>query len=356
MSTNPPKPKKARTFRKQGKQWFLTYSQCLVEPQECLDQLNDLLKENIENYIIAQEEHKDEGKHLHVYLKLDKIKDVINPRYYDLEKETIIYHGNYQTCRSPKRVMEYVTKDGNYITNMNLDKLLNTKVYDNVVQLAEEGKLSEAYKALPNRDKVLHGSQVRINLEQMTTEIIPINEEYTFHPIPGIDRWNRTHFAAWINGETNTGKTEYAKTLFKNPHLISHIDQLKQFKAGIHDGIIFDDMSFKHWPRQAQIHILDIENPRGINVKHSVVTIPAGTPRIFTSNDIIFDIHDTAIKRRISYFKVPHDLRIITNTETVPINEFEWNENTNVNLNENRQLSDSVPRDFIINTDFIFQD
>ena len=63
-----------------------------------------------------------------------------------------------------------------------------------------------------------------------------------------------------------------------------HIDALKEYKTGMYEGIVFDDMSFKHWPREAQIHLLDTDNVSQINVKHSIAIIPEGTPRIITTN------------------------------------------------------------------------
>lgn len=87
-----------------------------------------------------------------------------------------------------------------------------------------------------------------------------------------------------LRGPSNVGKTQYAKTFFKKPLLVRHMDKLKQFDETVHDGIIFDDLSFGHWPRSSMIGLLDVEEEADINVKNSMVVIPAGTPRIFTTN------------------------------------------------------------------------
>lgn len=103
-------------------------------------------------------------------------------------------------------------------------------------------------------------------------------------------------------GESGIGKTTWAINNSDKPALIvSHIDQLKQFRASYHKTIIFDDMSFLQWPVQAQIHITDQEQPRAIHVRYGTVSIPAFTKKIFTSNERPFSIHP-AIDRRINLF------------------------------------------------------
>ena len=101
-------------------------------------------------------------------------------------------------------------------------------------------------------------------------------------------------------GPSGIGKTGWAKQNIPKPALfISHIDDLKRIHPEI-KGLIFDDMDFKHWPETAQIHIVDRENTRSINVKHSTVTIPSGIAKIFTCNSFPFKIDTLAIDRRIN--------------------------------------------------------
>lgn len=56
--------------RVQAKGWFLTYPKCDVTPQACLEYLQESFK--IEEYVIAQEEHKDGSLHLHAFIKTEK--------------------------------------------------------------------------------------------------------------------------------------------------------------------------------------------------------------------------------------------------------------------------------------------
>lgn len=101
-----------------------------------------------------------------------------------------------------------------------------------------------------------------------------------------------------IIGLPGIGKTEYAKQHFENALFVTHMDDLRSFNDS-YDGIIFDDMDFRHMPRCAQIHIVDFDNPRSIHCRYSVARIPAGTKKIFTCNEYPF-IDDNAIERRVT--------------------------------------------------------
>lgn len=107
-------------FRLNAKTLFLTYPQCPIAPIDVLNYLIQILESSstkIQDYIIAQEEHKDTGLHIHAYLTLDKKINIRKPTYFDLEDETGTYHGNYQGARDNTAVIKYVTKDGNYVSS-----------------------------------------------------------------------------------------------------------------------------------------------------------------------------------------------------------------------------------------------
>lgn len=104
----------------------------------------------------------------------------------------------------------------------------------------------------------------------------------------------------WVKGPSGIGKTTWALTVSNKPALfVRHLDTLREFRNGYHMTIIFDDMSFQHLPRQAQIELVDRYHPQQIHVRYSVVNLPANIPKIFLSNDDIFS-NDQAINRRIT--------------------------------------------------------
>lgn len=118
-----------------------------------------------------------------------------------------------------------------------------------------------------------------------------------------ITDWSKSHV---IVGAPNIGKTEFAKAHFENPLLISHIDELDNFVPEFHDGLIFDDMDFKHLPVNSQKHLTDIDNDRAIHKRYTCVTIPKNTKKIFTCNEdaIPFNLLDSAVERRVTVTKV----------------------------------------------------
>lgn len=150
------------------------------------------------------------------------------------------------------------------------------------------------------RDFCLHGAAIERNLKSArvqtySSKYLPSDFDKELQPLSK---------ATLIVGASGTGKTQYALAHFKNPLLVSHIDKLKTLNPD-HDGIVFDDMSFTHWPPESVIHLLDSECEREIHVRYGTVTIPAGIRKIFTHNKknpfYEFDVADEqkiAIERR----------------------------------------------------------
>lgn len=111
--------------------------------------------------------------------------------------------------------------------------------------------------------------------------------------------WSKSYV---FYGPAGTGKTQFALAHFKTPLLVSHMDGLTKFDAATHDGIVFDDMSFRHLPRESQIHVVDQDNNRDIHARYQCASIPRHTKKIFTCNEEshpIFKVDDTAIDTRI---------------------------------------------------------
>lgn len=299
-------------FRLQGKKLFLTYSQCNIGTMLLL--LNFLKSKlaHIKNYIVAEEQHKIKGKHYHVYLELKKKCNITNARYLDWNNQ----HPKIEKCKDAFKVQQYCKKEGYYLTNMKFD------TYKRMRSLAKAGDWKEALILLieekPEEIKWL--DRWEKNLKKIAkifaqkTQKTKYNKE-DFKKVP--TKWNREKKTLLIEGKSGYGKTQYAKTLFKNPLLVRHMDKLKKFNEFEHDGIIFDDMNFSHWPRESCIHILDTEEDSDINVKCGMVTIPEGTPRVIITNrkhKEIFPTFDKAIRRRLEILIINEDIRKIKGT------------------------------------------
>lgn len=111
--------------------------------------------------------------------------------------------------------------------------------------------------------------------------------------------WNKSHIL-W--GGAGIGKTSFARAVLPKALMVSHMDDLSIYDASVHDGIIFDDMSFLHLHREAQIHLVDVEEGRSIHIRYRTAWIPENTKKIFTTNTYqgaIFMIQDSAIQRRL---------------------------------------------------------
>lgn len=129
------------------------------------------------------------------------------------------------------------------------------------------------------RDFCLYGNTIENSLKK--AKIIPVKPKYSPEDfnIPKLDLTRTT----LITGPSDIGKTQFALSHFQNPLVCSHIDALKRLHPD-HDGIVFDDMSFKHWPVESVIHLLDRDLERQLNVRYGTVIIPANTVKIFTHN------------------------------------------------------------------------
>jgi len=118
---------------------------------------------------------------------------------------------------------------------------------------------------------------------------------------PLIKDWSKTIV---VMGPSGVGKTEWALCHFKNPLLVSEIDQLLDYDPVEHDGIIFDDLDLEKLSRNEQIAFVDQTMPRAIRCRYRSPVIPRHTKKIFTCNSMPVDNEDPAVARRIRLYLV----------------------------------------------------
>lgn len=196
---------------------------------------------------------------------------------------------------------EYCRKENDVIIDFNNTKPGKRTDLDKFIESIKDGKTTrelwnEHPKAMLRYSRMV--SEAKVNL---TAAIDPRKYSLSEFNVESLEFSGR---ALIFYGSSGIGKTQFALAHFKKPLVVRHIDDLKGLDD--HDGIVFDDMDFKHWPRTAIIHLLDHEVGSSINVKHSTAYIPADMRRIFTTNERnIFGDHmeDEAIKRR---YKIHH--------------------------------------------------
>lgn len=274
-----------------GKRFFLTYPRLDSSPHELVAFLQE--KDSLAYYVVCRELHIDGTPHLHACVEFKKHQRH-GVDWLDFQGK----HCNKQDPRKWDACKNYVKKDGDFVeseqlddTGVDLEQLVKASGSEiEWMKYCVEQKLQYSY-ARWFWDHLRGGDCTITNNDHVGIIKEPL-KSYLF------DNWTRK--ALILKGASGCGKTTWAKIHAPKPCLfVSHIDQLKKFVCGYHVSIIFDDVSFTHFPRVAQIHLLDFDNVRAIHCRHAVAHIPSGIHKIFTCNEWPVVRGDDAIERRI---------------------------------------------------------
>lgn len=279
------------SFRIQAKNFSITCPQSKFTKEIILDHFKTF---NPQYLLVAQENHQDGGIHFHALLMFDTKKNIKTSTHFDFQDE----HFNIQATRNIKAWMKYIEKDGDFV---------ESGVRPNTLTLTPRTPKRPLSQVDSNelRDYCVdHQVGFGYYKEEKAKRS---KVDLTIHEDPKVGIMNMflqalqvpTNKTIVLLGPTGCGKTTWAKKHALKPTLmVSHIESLKQFNKEIHKSIIFDDMSFTHWGRESQIHIVDEFDNREIHGRYSNVILPAGLQKIFTCNVYPF-VTDEAIERRI---------------------------------------------------------
>ena len=196
-----------------AKGWFLTYPQCPASPRSCLEDLQDKLMEKkglkIVEYVICVENHASGDPHLHAFIKLDK-RIRFNKNLFDFIFDGKDYHGHYEIAKSWRAVKDYVVKDGNYISNINIENAKNGHAKKIGVKELE----SDALDLL--EQGVITGMQLNNFLKnQNVYRLLKRKREIEKEPY-NLEIEKKRH--VWYYGESNSGKTyRLWKMINENP-------------------------------------------------------------------------------------------------------------------------------------------
>ncbi len=228
-------------------------------------------------YMIKGNEIGKEGKkdHWQIYLHL-KVKVRFNTI------KGLCYRGHIEKAKgSDWQNHVYCSKDGVFsewgqIPNEPKEK--DTTYEEALAAPTVEQRLALVKEKRP-RDYCLHGESIERNLKnhKKSVYVAKYKPEEFNRELLTLDK------STLICGQTNTGKTHFACAHFKNPLVVSNFEKVKKLTPD-HDGIVFDDMSFRHWPPETVIHLLDQDFERQFKVLYGTTTIPANTKKIFTHN------------------------------------------------------------------------
>ncbi|AXH73085.1 MAG: Rep catalytic domain protein [Circoviridae sp.] len=281
----------AKKFRIQYTTVGLTYSRCPLEKSALRDFLLSLPHE-VSDYYIVQETHKEANDclyHLHAWIEFTNKPNIRNCNFFDCQG----FHPNIG-----KKKRNWIW---NYLKKQDTEPLTN--IEDGYVALAKAGLVDRALDCFSNQ----HPKDFIINYERIVKNVHTLGKRKRqdhIYPLTGdIIDWDMNQQSLLVIGPTGCGKTEWAKS-FVTHHLektylrITHIDGLKKYNG--EDFIIYDDLSFKHLPRETNIHLAEVRNARDIHCRHAVAPIPPGICNIFLANEYPFLAdHHSAIDRRL---------------------------------------------------------
>lgn len=290
-----------KPFRFNCSSFGLTYSQSNLDIKSLHANLLVLLHSHtIQHLVIGREQHQNGGTHYHVGIKLTTPLCTRNVRFWDQCGE----HPNIIRCRNYPNWVSYCKKCGDTLETGSIhasrrSPISEQTVVDNATKLS---KLNFLIWAGVNK---VHYAEKIWDLANTST-LITIKENQIIEGTMNVCLQQLKFSLDWLGpkalilvGESGVGKTTWAKTNIPKPALfVTHIDELRQFKPHYHKSILFDDVSFTHYPIQAQIHLVDFFDPRSIHVRYGIATIPAKTTKIFTCNENPVDLTHPAIKRR----------------------------------------------------------
>jgi len=335
---------KKKEFRISARHVIMTYPKCFMPIEEVLTNLRALV--NFDRYIIVQEDHKDLTPHFHVYIRGVKKIEIKNANLLNIVFNDVEYHGNYQKSRSPRGSIEYILKTVDSLS-LNSHKLLCSEdlrlmisesgIYEgldrSLVNLAREGKISEAMELLESEDisKFLNsGEKVRKRLMSIYVEHVGFEPRFSMKnfALPlrveqALEVWFKSvkennAKVLLLLGSSGSGKTEllltYIYERFKvKPHLISCYDGISKVLAG--EGIIYDDFNWDSLVRAERISLLDY-NRKVVNIKNGSTVIEANSIKAITANWYPFDKHDPALSRRLIIVDL-NDLSLFTSENNV---------------------------------------
>ena len=175
-----------RLKRTQAKGWFCTWPKCPLLKEEVLKILDTRF--SIKEYVICEEKHEDGSPHLHAFLKMKK-KISFRSDLFDIEG----YHGHYEVAKSWKAVIAYVSKEENYISNIDIkaakehkSKMCKEDLLRDVDELLDEGKITPMQVASWYKNSCVYKMLQKKRLPDELPE-------------------KKRHL--WIYGPSNTGKT-----------------------------------------------------------------------------------------------------------------------------------------------------
>lgn len=318
---------------------LLTYAQCLPDGASDTEKMSGkerlqafLERKGAVQWIVCVEPHSDGGWHYHALVRQRAGFDTRNKEYWDWEGK----HPNIALSRGTEHVktwVQYLTVAKKEGGEVDPSPLRNWSEYAPYIQLALDGKKQEALLSFLEEDpkramtsvaqiqtsirilSSIHSAPTkrstrgvasfRISCEHISRAWatapgsihsleVDLESEFGTDPEESEAVLNKMLSIASgkpivLMGPSGVGKTELAKMLATlqtgSYQMVSHTDDLKTVTK-TSGTLICDDMSFGHAPKNASLHLLDIDEDRSLHARHRCAELWAGRHLIFTTNDI----------------------------------------------------------------------
>ncbi|CAG8720972.1 26023_t:CDS:1 [Racocetra persica] len=247
-------------FRLDSAQLYLTYTKCDLDHEDILNYVKfqcESKKKNVKNYLIVREPNNNE---IHAYFQLDLKLCIRDPHFFDIDMICYnkLYRPSIEGVRSPKKVMGYLIKSNDYISNMAIDTL------DKAINMISSGKtMGEIAAECPKTYVSHHGG-----LEKLKARVD--EKEHKFKGKPFVE----VHY-----GDKNCGKSSY--TELYSDDIAYRLDDIGYFDG--YDGqeiLIFDEFNGNQVALDVFLKItsgqqrqLNVKGKKVINkVRHVIVT------------------------------------------------------------------------------------
>ena len=331
-------------FRAHCKAVFLTLSGVKDEgftKESIMKQLEAKCPGGCEEIIVCKEKHanpanKDKNIHYHVYMKAKGEFDTVTMEFFALKStlggQVHLVHVLKAKAGAEhrQRMVEYVRKDGDVIQKLKGDIAYPSRKrnWAEVIMGKKSWEEARDYLKLHYPNIALRsGMQIKKNWEEMHKPLPqgPKHKIEDFNLPPGTTLEDLTLTKALVlHGLPGSGKTCLAKALGLFPLVVNEVEDLHRLQAG-HTHVVFNDMNFGErglkWTGEQIIALLDMDDDTSIRCRHINAKLPAGLPRVFTTNSAMAYPHDhifpaginadqlEGINRRYTKVAIKEDLR-----------------------------------------------
>lgn len=321
---------KAKAFRIYAKKLYLTYSQ-VHEDMTSEDVISQLkAKERLPSfdYLISRELHQDGGIHFHVLITSQAKFNIKNAGILDITFKDDNFHGNYQPVKNLPKVVDYICKEGDYVTSFKniIDaKLLTLK--QTIMRLADAEGISQTLLNLcqDHTDKAFNSLGL-INAEKFLEKKSLLQEELNVENVVTPFKWNDfmlpEKLKAWVDnpvktlvltGPSGVGKTQFVFALCKDkglrPLFVNHKQGLARLKPH-HDTIVFDDFDLGSVSEADLLSLLSTDVVKNHRVLYKEVRKKSNLIQIVTLNTqdlrtIVDYFGQKRFLRRIDFVQLP---------------------------------------------------